>query len=93
MEYKIIDYEPKEVPDEFWEGYFEFIEANHREMNPVDPLPDRQGLIQRQKADLIDFYAKRLLAMTPDEKIIGWAGFGYTKESSSDYEENKLRTC
>ena len=34
MEYKIIEFEPKEVPDEFWEGYFEFTETNHMEMNP-----------------------------------------------------------
>ena len=89
MEYKIIEFKPKEVPDEFWEGYFEFTEATSKEMNPDDPLPDREGIIQRQKADFIDFYAKRFLAITPDDKIIGWAGYGYTEKTASDYEENK----
>ncbi|NPD89978.1 MAG: GNAT family N-acetyltransferase [Asgard group archaeon] len=89
MEYKIIEFKPKEVPDEFWDGYFEFIEANAKEMDPDDPLPDREALIQRQKADFPDFYVKRLLAITPDEKIIGWVGFGFAEETSSDYEENK----
>jgi RimJ/RimL family protein N-acetyltransferase len=89
MEYEIVEFKPKEVPDEFWEGYFKFTETNHMEMNPDDPLPNREGIIQRQKADFVDFYAKRLLAITPEEKIIGWAGFGYAEETSSDYEENK----
>jgi RimJ/RimL family protein N-acetyltransferase len=89
MEYKIIEFEPKEVPDEFWDGYFEYIKANHMEMNPDDPLPNREGLIQRQKADIPDYYVKRLLAITPQEKIIGWAGFGVDKETSSEYEKNK----
>jgi len=89
MEYKIIEFKPKEVPDEFWDNYFEFIHANHREMNPDDPFPNREGLIQRQKTDIPDFFVKRLLAITPEDKIIGWAGFGYQEETASDYEENK----
>ena len=36
MENRIEEYEPKEVPDDFWEGYFEFIETNHRYHNPDD---------------------------------------------------------
>ncbi|MCG3225658.1 MAG: GNAT family N-acetyltransferase [Candidatus Heimdallarchaeota archaeon] len=89
MEYKIVEFKPKEAPDEFWERYFEFTETNQKEMNPDDPLPDREGTIQRQKADFVDFYVKRLLAITPDDKIVGWAGFGFSEETSSDYEENK----
>ncbi|MCG3221141.1 MAG: GNAT family N-acetyltransferase [Candidatus Heimdallarchaeota archaeon] len=89
MEYKIIEFEPKEAPDEFWEGYCEFTESNQKEMNPDDPLADREGIIQRQKADFPDFTVKRWLAETTEEKIIGWAGFGVSQETSSDYEENK----
>ena len=72
MEYKIVEFKPKEAPDEFWERYFEFTETNQKEMNPDDPLPDREGTIQRQKADFVDFYVKRLLAITPDDKIVGY---------------------
>ncbi len=89
MEYRIIEFKPKEVSDEFWDRYFEYIETNHMEMHPDDPLPNREGVIQRQKADIPDFYVKRLLAITPDNKIIGWAGFGFSEETASDYEENK----
>ena len=89
MKFRIEEFDPKEAPDEFWEGYFEFTETNFKEMNPDDPLPNREGVIQRQKADIPDFYVKRLLAFTPDDKIVGWAGFGAPKETASDYEENK----
>lgn len=89
LEYEIIEFKPKEVPDEFWDGYFEFINANSKEMNPDDPLPNREGLIQRQKADIPDYFVKRMLAITPEDKIIGWAGFGFPEETSPEYETNK----
>jgi len=89
MKFRIEEFNPKEVPNEFWEGYFEFTEANHKEMNPDDPLPSREGIIQRQKADFPDYHVKRYLAITPEDKIIGWAGFGASEETASDYEENK----
>ncbi len=89
MKFRIKEFKPREVPDEFWEGYFEFIESNHREMNPDDPLPSREGIIQRQKADYPDYTVKRWLAYTPENKIIGWVGFGASKETASDHEENK----
>ena len=89
MKFRVEEFNPKEVPDEFWEGYFEFNEANFKEMNPDDPLPNREGVIQRQKTDYPDYYVKRLLAITPEEKIIGWAAFGTSEETSSNYEENK----
>ena len=89
MDYKIIEFEPKEAPDDFWDDYFQFTEANFRYHNPDDPLPNREAIIQRQKADIPDFHVKRWLVITPEGKIIAWAGFGAVKESSSDYEENK----
>ncbi len=89
MKYRIEEYNPKEVPDEFWEGYFEFNEANFRYHNPDDPLPNREAIIQRQKADIPNFYVKRWLAFTPEDKIVGWAGFGAATDTSPEYEKNK----
>ena len=89
MEYKIELFNPKEVPDEFWDSYFEFIHHNHDENNPEEPYPDREGLIQRQKADIPDYYVRRWLAFDEEGKVIGLAGFGNPEESSSGYEENK----
>ncbi len=89
MDYQIIEFEPKEAPEDFWDGYFQFTEANFKYHNPNDPLPSREATIQRQKADIPDFHVKRWLVITPEGKIIAWAGFGAVKESSSDYEENK----
>ncbi|MCK4845549.1 MAG: GNAT family N-acetyltransferase, partial [Candidatus Heimdallarchaeota archaeon] len=89
MDYKIIEFEPKEAPDDFWDNYIQFTEANFRYNNPGDPLPNREATIQRQKADIPDLHVKRWLVITPESKIIAWAGFGVEKESSSSYEENK----
>jgi GNAT superfamily N-acetyltransferase len=89
MKFRIEEFKPKDVPDEFWEGYFEFTDANHREMNPDDPFPDKEAMIQRQKADFPDYTVKRWLAFTPEDKIVGWAGFGASQETASDHEENK----
>ena len=92
MEYKIISFEPKEVPDEFWENYYEFISANSKHDNPNDPLPNLESIIKRQKAEIPHYLVKRWLAITPDEKVIGWAGMGRVRESNSEYEMNK-HTC
>ncbi|NPD89774.1 MAG: GNAT family N-acetyltransferase [Asgard group archaeon] len=89
MEYRIEEYKPKEVPDDFWEGYFEFIETNHRYHNPNDPLPNREAIIQRQKADIPNFHVKRWIAYTSEDKVVGWGGFGAPTEDSPEYEENK----
>ena len=89
MNYKIIEFNPKEAPDDFWEGYFEFNDANFRYHNPDDPLPNREAVIQRQKAGIPNFHVKRWLVFTPEDKIVGWAGFGAITETSSGYEENK----
>ncbi len=89
MEFKIKEYIPKEVPDDFWEGYFEFVESNWKETNPDDSLPNREGIIQRQKADIPDLIVKRWLVYTPEGKIVGWAGFGVSEETAAEYEENK----
>ncbi|MHA2357962.1 MAG: GNAT family N-acetyltransferase [Candidatus Heimdallarchaeaceae archaeon] len=89
MEFEIREFKPKEVSDEFWEVYFEFVEANTLYHNPNDPLPNREGVIQRQKTDIPNFLIKRWLVFTPENKIVGWAGFGASLEGASDYEENK----
>jgi len=89
MEYKITEFNPKEATDDFWEIYFDFIETNFRYHHPDDPLPDREGIIQRQKADMPHYRVKRWLVITPKNRIIAWAGFGAGVEGSSDYEENK----
>ena len=89
MKFKIEEYKPKEVPDEFWEKYLEFMETNHKFHNPDDPLPNREAVIQRQKADIPFYYVKRMLAITPENKVVGWAGFGSILDTSPEYEENK----
>jgi len=89
MKFEIEEYNPKEVPDEFWEKYFEFMETNHKFHNQDDPLPNREAVIQRQKADIPNYYVKRMLAVTLENKIVGWAGFGSILDTSPEYEENK----
>lgn len=89
MEFKIEEFKPKEVPDEFWEGYFEFTETNFRFHNPDDPLPNREAVIQRLKLDQPHYLSTRYLVKTPDDKIIGWGGFGATLDTSPEYETNK----
>ena len=89
MEYKIEEFNPKEVPDDFWEGYFEFTETNFKYLHPGDPLPNREAIIQRQKADIPNLNYSRWLVYTPENKIIGWAGFATVAETSPEYEQNK----
>lgn len=89
MEYEINEFDPQKATDEFWEIYFEFTETNFRYHNPDDPLPNREGIIQRQKTEIPYYHVKRWLAITPENKVIAWAGFGAGVEGSSDYEENK----
>ncbi len=89
MDYKIIEFNPKEASDDFWEIYFEFMETNFKHHNPDDPLPNREGVIQRQKTKAPYYHIKRWLAITPENKVIAWGGFGTVVEGSSDYEENK----
>ena len=76
MNYKIEEFKPKEAPDDFWESYFEFTETSFRSRNPGDPLPNREAGSQRQKADIPNYHVKRWLVFNPENKIIGWGGFG-----------------
>ncbi len=86
MQYKIESFDPKTVPDEFWEPYFEFTETKFKEENPGDPLPDREGVIQCQKTDIPHFGVKRWLVYDDNGMVIGWAGFGAVRESSPEFE-------
>ena len=89
MEFRVIEFDPNAVPDEFWDSYLEFIYANSLHDNPDDPLPDRESVIKRQKASHPVLIIKRWLAISPDNKIVGWGGFGTASEKTSDYEANK----
>lgn len=63
VKYKIIEFNPKEAPDDFWESYFEFTEANFRYHYPDDSMLNREAVIQRQKANIPNYYVKRWLAL------------------------------
>ena len=89
MEYDIIEFKPKEVPDKFWERFFRFSEACFKFHNPDDPLPNRDAIIQRHKSDSPHSYFKRFLAITPEEKIVGRSYFWGAAETSPEYEINK----
>ncbi len=89
MEYEIKEFVPQDVSDDFWDIYFEFIFANSKYDNPDDPLPNKEAVIQRQKHQQVDYIVKRWIGVTPDNKVIAWAGFGTSAENASDYEQNK----
>ncbi len=89
MDLKIEEFYPKKAPDEFWEIYFEYNEAVFRHQHPDDPLPNREAVIQRQKADMADFDVTRWLAYLPEGKIVGWSGSGVFSKTASSYEQNK----
>jgi GNAT superfamily N-acetyltransferase len=89
MEFEVIEYDPNTVPDEFWDSYIEFTHANALHDNPDDPLPDRESVIKRQKTSHAIFIVKRWVAISPNNKIVGWGGFGTAREETSDYEANK----
>jgi GNAT superfamily N-acetyltransferase len=89
MEFKIEEYNPKEVSEEFWDRLHEYETAYDKFHNPNDPPPNKEALIQRQKADRSHCYYMHCIALTSEDKIVGNCWFWAPSETSPEYEQNK----
>jgi GNAT superfamily N-acetyltransferase len=89
MEFRIEEFKPKEVSDEFWEKYFTYLDTYSKFNNPDDPLPDRVSVMKRLKSDRPHYLINNFLVVSPKSKIIGWGGFRTVLDTSPEYDMNR----
>ena len=85
----IMEFVPKEAPEEIWEAYFGLSEGIFRELNKKGRLPDR-SVVKRLLSTTNPLYtARRWLAFSEDRQAAAYARMSYDTELSPDYEINK----
>ena len=87
--FSLVEFIPKEAPEELWEAYLTLSEAIFREFNKKDRLPDR-GVVRRLLSTSNPLYhVKRWMLLDKAEGAIASASISYDTELSPDYESNK----
>ncbi|HUT82304.1 MAG TPA: GNAT family N-acetyltransferase [Candidatus Bathyarchaeia archaeon] len=81
----------KEIPEDFWDKYHLFNEKIHQEIFPNEPLISRNVVEKRIISDSPEYHWSRWIIYNDKTKkeIIASCTFGYTREDSPSYEENK----
>ncbi len=88
IKYKIEELKAKEVSDEFWGKYFAYSEKLAKELNPDDPVPDRNQRIKDLKSTFPKHFRKNWLVYSEDEKIIGGAVIFFPEKDSPQFKKN-----
>ncbi len=87
--FSIVEFIPKEAPEDLWEAYFTLSEMIFREFNKKGRLPDR-GVVRGFFLTPNPLYSvKRWLVFDKEERAVASAWISYDTELSPDYESNK----
>jgi GNAT superfamily N-acetyltransferase len=90
--YRLVDFIPREAPNDLWQAYFGLSEVIFRELAPGDRLPDR-GTMRRFLSTPNPLYrVKRWLLFNDAGRAIASTWMGYETDLSPDFESNK-RIC
>jgi GNAT superfamily N-acetyltransferase len=85
----LMEFVPKEAPEDLWESYFRLTEAVFRDENKSDRLPDR-GTLRRFLSTSNPLYqVRRWLLLDKAEGAVASGWIAYDTESSPDYESNR----
>jgi GNAT superfamily N-acetyltransferase len=87
--FSLVEFIPKEAPEDLWEIYFTLSEMIFREFNTKGRLPDR-GVVRTLFSTSNPLYAvKRWLVFSRKQKAVAYARLSYDTELSPDYEINR----
>lgn len=74
---RFMEYQPKNLPEELWESYFQNREELYREENPRDPLPSRQLRREYMLDPHPDYEVSWWLALDDESnKVLGNGDYG-----------------
>jgi RimJ/RimL family protein N-acetyltransferase len=87
--FSLVEFIPKEAPEDLWEAYFTLSETISNEFNKKGRLPDRD-VVRRLFLTPNPFYSvKRWMVFDKAERAIAFASISYDTAISPDYESNK----
>ena len=87
--FSLVEFIPKEAPEDLWEAYFILSETIFREFNQKSRLPDRD-MVRRLFSTPNPLYSvKRWMVFDKAERAIAFASISYDTAISPDYESNK----
>ncbi|MFH1487569.1 MAG: hypothetical protein ABII06_01575 [Pseudomonadota bacterium] len=87
--FTLVEFMPKEAPEDLWETYFTLSEMIFREFNTKGRLPDR-GVLRTLFSTSNPLYAvKRWLVFSGEQKAVAYARMSHDTELSPDYEINQ----
>jgi len=85
----LVEFIPKEAPEELWTAYFTLSETIFREFNKRGRLPDRGAVRQLFSTPNPLYTVKRWILFDEAESAIASASISYDTELSPDYESSK----
>ena len=87
--FSLVEFMPKEAPEDLWEAYFTLSETVFREVNQKGRFPDRE-VVRRVFSTPNPLYSvKRWMVFDNAEKAIAFASISYDTTISPDHESNK----
>ena len=87
--FSLVEFIPKEAPEDLWEAYFILSETIFREFNQKSRLPDHD-MVRRLFSTPNPLYSvKRWMVFDKAERAIAFASISYDTAISPDYESNK----
>jgi len=87
--FSLVEFIPKEAPEDLWEAYFTLSETIFREFNKKGRLPDR-GVVRRLFSTTNPLYfVSRWMVLDEAARAVASALISYDTESSPDYDSNK----
>jgi len=87
--FSLVEFTPKEAPEDLWEAYFTLSETIFRELNRKGRLPDRD-VVRRIFSTPNPLYSvKRWIAFEHTGQAVAFASISYDTEISPDYESNQ----
>jgi GNAT superfamily N-acetyltransferase len=91
-EFIIERFDPKAIPDETWDLYFQFSEAIHNETNPDPddpPLARKQSRIFIETLDPIEEHLRWAVWNESKDRIIGTCSTRFSTQLDPGYEKNR----
>jgi RimJ/RimL family protein N-acetyltransferase len=87
--FSLVEFIPKEAPEDLWVSYFTLSETIFREFNQKGRLPDRDVVRRRFSTPNLLYSVKRWMVFDKAEKVIALASISFDTAISPDYESNK----